>query len=60
MNIDLITNELTDNELTDNELTDGLYKIEELINRLSKTRDRLKEHMDGLLELKRKLLWTLI
>ena len=55
MNIDLITNELTDNELTD-----GLYKIEELINRLSKTRDKLKEHMDGLLELKRKLLWTLI
>ena len=54
MNIDLITNELTDKELTD-----GLYKIEELINRLSKTRDRLKEHMDGLLELKRKLLWTL-
>lgn len=55
MNIDLITNKLTDNELTD-----GLYKIEELINRLSKTRDRLKEHMDGLLELKRKMLWTLI
>ena len=56
MNIDLITNELTGNELTGNELTDGLYKIEELINRLSKTRDKLKEHMDGLLELKRKLL----
>lgn len=51
MNIDLIINELTDNELTD-----GLCKIEELINRLSKTRDRLKEHMDGLLELERKLL----
>lgn len=46
MNIDLITNELTD----------GLYKIKELINRLSKTRDRLKEHMDGLLELERKLI----
>ena len=51
MNIDLITNELTGNELTN-----GLYKIEELINRLSKTRDKLKDHMDGLLELKRKLL----
>lgn len=54
MNIDLITNELTDNKLTDE-----LYKIKELINRLSKTKDRLKEHMDGLLELKRKLIWTL-
>ena len=55
MNIDLITNELTDNEITD-----GLYEIKELINRLSKTRDRLKEHMDmdrdRLLELERKLL----
>lgn len=59
MNINLITNDVNNSskeELIDNEIINGLYEIKELINRLSKTRDKLEKHMGGLLELERKLL----